>query len=66
MDKLEQRKQEIEKEFEEVNQKRKGLLEQYKDLQRQLNEVDTLQKKLQGAYAEVNALLVPEEPKKKK
>jgi len=64
MEKLEQRKAELEKEFQALTEEQTKLLEDGKVLNKRLNEVRAKQLNLQGAFAEVQKLL-GEEPKKK-
>ena len=74
--KLEARKEEIVKEFEALDGKGKALLEQNKNTQRSLNEIQARQIELRGGLQEVRTLLgedltqplgvAPKKEKKKK
>ena len=55
--KLSERKEELKKEFELLQEKRTAILEQGKTLQQELSALDSEIVKLQGAYAEVEKLL---------
>ena len=56
-DRLEKRKKELEEEFTKLNEAREGLVEQRKELDKNLSQIQVRQVQLQGSYAEVEELL---------
>jgi hypothetical protein len=63
MVKLEDRKVELEKEFNALEDERKKLVEDGKKLNQRLSEIRAKQLQLQGSFAEVDRLLKEDEPK---
>lgn len=55
------RKAEMEKQFDVLKKQRGTVIEQGKNLQRQLNEIEVRLTQMQGAYAELNIMLNPPE-----
>jgi len=61
---LSKRKDELQKEFDLLQESRKSILEQAKKLQQELTSVDNKIQQTQGAYAEVLKLEESDKPKK--